>query len=682
MIVLKPLNRLTAIVLLCFFQYLCSAQDKNKEPLGKIGPADFSSSLKSPIIDSNTNAIVLADIGDVHYIGSKTGWFSYVFTRHTRIKILNRKALGADDDISRISLKLYGREESLEKLSSVEATTYNLENGQVSASRLSGQDVFMTKLDKEHTEAKFSLPGVREGSIIDYSYTITSDYWHLLPSWQFQWQRYPCLYSQYKVEIPKTLGFVMVRQGTHAYALDKGSDGNGSYRIKRKAASGDLSEHEDEFFTISTLKHDWVMKDIPAFGAERYLSTPENYIDKMEFQLAGTNDGETFEPQTNTWAKATEELLDKDDFGKAMTQQIDQLDALADQAAAGKTDPMDQARSIYYYVNHHFTCTNHYDKYVKTNLRDVLKSNSGTVGDINLLLIAMLRHKGLKADPVVLSTREVGFNLSSYPILGKMNYVIARVQLDGRVFYLDAAHEELGFGQLAGNCYNGHARIISRTDSGSVWFLSDSLKEAKTTVVLMSASDKGMEGQWTSTLGKEESYEVREQVREKGEAAYFKDIQTSWGQDMDIADGGIDSLEKPEDPVAVHYKFLLKQEPGASVMYFTPLLGEGYRQNPFKAAERKYPVEMPYAMDETYVFSMQIPEGYTVDELPKSTKVSFNGDQGYFEYLVQQSNELIQMRCRLKLNKALFLPEDYSSLRDFFAFIVKKESETIVLKKK
>jgi hypothetical protein len=681
MILLKPLNRIPTILCLCLLYSLCPAQDKPKNAWGKIGPADFTAPSRSAIIDSNSNAVVLSDEGSVHYIGSKTGWFSYVFTRRTRIKILNHKALNPENDVSRVSLRLYGRDENTEKLGKVEAVTYNLEGGQIVQTPLSEKDIFLTKLDKEHTEAKFSMPGVKDGSIIEYTYTITSDYWHLLPSWQFQWQDYPCLSSQYNVEIPQTLAFIIVRQGVHAYLTDKGSEGNQSYRINNKAGAGLMQDHE-EFYSIRTVKHTWVMKDIPAFGAERYLSTPENYVDKIDFQLSGTFNGETFSDKTNNWKKATEELLQREDFGGALAQENDQLNEAAERAGGSITDALGEARAIYYYVSHHFTCTNHYYKYVKTNFRDVLRNNSGTVGDINLLLVAMLRRKGLKADPVVLSTREVGFNLASYPILDRLNYVIVRLSVDGKVYYLDAAHPELGFGQLAANCYNGHARIISNTDSGSVWFQSDSLRETRLTVVLVSSSDKGMEGTCQSTLGKEESYELRRRVREKGEGAYFKDIQTSWGEDMDISNGGIDSLDNPEIPVKVHYDFLLKQAPGPSVLYFTPMLGEGYRENPFKATERKLPVEMLYALDNTYVFSMEIPKGYSVDEVPKSAKVAFNGDQGFFEYLVQPGVDQVQMRCRVRLNKAVFLPEDYSALRDFFAFIVKKEGEPIVLKKK
>jgi hypothetical protein len=112
------------------------------------------------------------------------------------------------------------------------------------------------------------------------------------------------------------------------------------------------------------------------------------------------------------------------------------------------------------------------------------------------------------------------------------------------------------------------------------------------------------------------------------------------------------------------------------------MLGTGRRENLFKSAVRSYPVEMLHAMDETYTLTMEIPKGFVVDELPKSVKVSYNTDEGFFEYIVVKDDERVQMRSRIKLKKANFTPEDYSTLRDFFAFIVKKQGEQIVFKKK
>jgi hypothetical protein len=70
-----------------------------------------------------------------------------------------------------------------------------------------------------------------------------------------------------------------------------------------------------------------------------------------------------------------------------------------------------------------------------------------------------------------------------------------------------------------------------------------------------------------------------------------------------------------------------------------------------------------------------------VEEMPKSARVAYNGDQGSFEYLIGHQENTIQLRCHLKLNRAYFTSDDYASLRDFYGFIVKKESEQIVLKK-
>ncbi len=71
-----------------------------------------------------------------------------------------------------------------------------------------------------------------------------------------------------------------------------------------------------------------------------------------------------------------------------------------------------------------------------------------------------------------------------------------------------------------------------------------------------------------------------------------------------------------------------------------------------------------------------------MDELPKSAKVSMNSDEGYFEYLISADKEKIQMRTRIVLLKTNFPPDDYERLREFFSYIIKKQAEQIVLKKK
>jgi hypothetical protein len=91
---------------------------------------------------------------------------------------------------------------------------------------------------------------------------------------------------------------------------------------------------------------------------------------------------------------------------------------------------------------------------------------------------------------------------------------------------------------------------------------------------------------------------------------------------------------------------------------------------------------MPYPIDQEYVLTMEIPTGYEVEELPKSAQVSFNGGEGFFHYLIQKDENRVQLRSHVKLNHAIFAAEDYDSLRNFFAYILKKQNEQIVFKKK
>jgi hypothetical protein len=107
-----------------------------------------------------------------------------------------------------------------------------------------------------------------------------------------------------------------------------------------------------------------------------------------------------------------------------------------------------------------------------------------------------------------------------------------------------------------------------------------------------------------------------------------------------------------------------------------------YKMNPFKSEMRKYPVALPYPIDDIYTLNMEIPDGYMVDELPKSAKVLYNEGEGSFEYIIQKDQYSVQFRSHVRLKEVFFRPGDYNSLRDFFAFIAQKHNEQIVFKKK
>jgi len=199
---------------------------------------------------------------------------------------------------------------------------------------------------------------------------------------------------------------------------------------------------------------------------------------------------------------------------------------------------------------------------------------------------------------------------------------------------------------------------------------------------MLYSTDKGITGRMQQTPGYYESYSLRNRIKEKGLDELFKGIKDDFGADIEILTPRVDFLDKVDEQIQLNYEIKLNLEKD-DIIYFNPVFGEGYKENPFKSAQRSYPVEMPYTFDELVVLRMDVPAGYEVDELPKSLRVNFDEEgRSFFEYLIENRDGVISFRSRIKLIRTYYMPEEYEILREFFSLIVNKHNEQIVFKKK
>jgi len=672
---MKPLASLLSLLLCISLLSTSQAQDKLNIKFGKVSPEDFN--LKSAVIDSSSNAVVVADVGFSEFQGNTKGYFSLRFKRQTRIKILNKNGLEA----ANVEIPLYVDGNNEEKLESIKAVTYNLEDGKVIETKLESASIFKDKLSKKVSVRKFTMPAAKEGSIIEYSYTILSDFLFNLQPWEFQGE-YPKLWSEYEVHIPEFFQYVFLSQGSKAFAVNKADQTFGNWSVMVGGNSAGRSETVNLNGAIN--QNRWVMKDVPALKEEAFTSTLQNHIAKVQFQLSAIQFPNSSRHEImGTWPKVAEQLLKDEDFGQDLSRANNWLDDDLKVVTAGAKSNLEEAKAIYAYIKKNFTATSSTGLQLTNSLKTTFKNKNGNVADINLLLVAMLRHENINADPVLLSTKSHGYTHEIYPIMERFNYVICDAQIDDKSYFLDASNSSLDFGQLHWKCYNGHARLINELNPIPIYLDADSISESKMTSVVVVNSDNGKwEGSLDSRPGIYEAISVKEQVKEKGEEAFFKKIKTGFINDIKLANTHIDSLKKEGQPLTIHYDFDLNLNNEEDVIYFNPMMGEVMKENPFKSAERVYPVEMPCSSDEIFVANIEIPKGYVVDEIPKSARVSFNETDGMFEYLISNSGDYVQLRCRLKLTKANFLPEEYEALRNFFSYVVSKEGEQVVFKKK
>lgn len=639
---------------------------------GKITVEELQKKVYS--IDSNANAVVLSDIGDAAVEGNSKGWFSVTLKRHRVVHILNKSGY----DEANVEVPLYTDHDAEEQLQSVRAVTYNLENGKIVETKLDKSSIFKEKRDEHHFVKKFTMPNVKEGCIIEFEYEFTSDFIQNLDPWEFQGSN-PELWSEYDLRLPEFFTYAFLSHGYHPLYINTRKDNMTSFTVRNSQTA---SATESISFSANVKDYRWVMKDVPELKEESFTSALKNHIARIDFQLASQGPPLQYHDYRASWPSLTRSLLESDYFGSTLKNNNNWLSDDVKPIIAGSTSELDKARKIYAYVRDNFSCTEPYAIYTNQTLKNVLKAKKGSVSEINLLLTAMLRFAGLVADPVLLSTTNHGYALEYSPILTNFNYVVTQVMADGKDYYLDASHERLGFGKMLPNCYNGHARVVDDVAT-PLSFSPDSVNEKKMSVLFISNDTKG---NWVGTMnqlvGDYESYQIRNKIKEKGQDEYFKEVQKNYGMDLKIDDQHIDSLNNYEQPVSLHYGITLNPEK-ADILYVNPMFGEKYEKNPFTSAERYYPVEMPYTIDKTYLLTMEVPEGYEVDELPKQivAKMDEQGS-GYFEYRISQSGSTISLRCRVKLIRTLFLPEEYETIREFFNLIVSKQNEQIVFKKK
>jgi hypothetical protein len=656
----------------CLFTFTAYSQDKDKIKFGKVEPKDFEKTKFE--LDTSAHAVVIADIGNTEFEAERDHLELRV-KRTCRIKIVDRN--GYDAATVEIALSRSGNSE--EKLLNLKASSYNLENGKVIETKMDSKSVFTDKVDKDYTEKKFTLPAVKEGTIIEYTYTYSSPFYFHLKPWYFQ-NDYPRLWSEYTVTIPEFYDYIFLRQGYIPYEINGEQESSRhTYNISYSPEGG-AGRTETSSITANTTSHRWAAKDVPALKEQEFTTTLMNHIAKIEFQLSSTRyPNSPVVPILSTWPKLYEDLMKDDEFGAALDKNNGYMGDVVEKLTAGLTSDTAMARRIYNYVRQNFSCTDHSGLYLSKSMKTIFTSHNGNETDINLLLVAMLRKAKLDANPIILSTRAHGITYSMYPLVNKFNYTIASVNTTTGTYFMDASLFYLGFGHLDTRCYNGHARVIT-PDIPAISFDADSLLERKTTYVMLIGDSGVIKGSFEQRPTYFESCLVREKVKEKGKDEYFKPLSKDFSMETTISNATIEDLEDNEVPVKVHYDFVMKPD-ADGILYISPMFTEAQRNNPFKSQDRLYPVEMPCTFDELYTLNMTIPDGYEVDELPKPAIVQFNETDGVFQYLVQKTENQIQLRSRLKLNKATFAPSEYNSLREFFDMVVKKQSEQIVLKK-
>ena len=579
-------------------------------------------------IDTSASAIVLCNYG--HFDAENLD-----FTQIIRLKILKKSGLKYASFTFR----------SLSK-AAIRGKTFNLVNGKVETDKLSSKEIYDEEIYNGLYVTKVTMPNVKKGSVID----ISVSYQGIPFDWYFQ-KNIPMLYSELNMEPSRYIEF-------------------------RKNYFGYIP-----FYVASRSR--WVTHNVPAFQPEPYMGAEENYLAHFEFEITSITLPEQMTHEyATTWQRINELLLGSEYFGGALNstprffrQMADSINKKAGNDREKVRMALDKIHKINWNNQLRITTVSN------TGLKSAFSQKKGSVADINLSLIVLLRKLGFTAYPVVLRTRKEGYLSPVNPTLRNLDYVVAYAKIGDKYYLLDGTDKYMPFPLLPKRCMNGQGRLVDYDTTAWVP-LTNNVRSVKRSLFNLKLDKNGnLSGTKTTLYSGYAGYNFREKYRNIGSKEDYLDSIVRNNQNLQILTDTLQNLDNPYEPVTEQQTLVLKNQGFAmDTLVYLNVTPERIIENPFKQNKRLYPVDFVHPFEKTFTVLIKLPDNYRVAEMPKTERVLLPNNAGNFTYRIMEQYNQLTVYCRLIINKPLFSQAEYNQLKTFYTEVISKEAKPVLLK--
>ena len=638
-----------------------------QSPNVKFGnPTDEELAMTSYAPDESAPAVVLYQSTRTWY-DILTGKFKVYTEVKTRIKILKPEGKEyADVEILYIDSD---KEKSMrEDITGLKAFAYNMVNGKLVKTKMENSSISRERVDKSHILLKFSIPQVKEGTVVEYQYKKESGYYFYIDTWVAQTE-IPVAYTSYDLLIPEYFKFSIDETGMVQTENKVSEEG-----IRFIDASG-------EPLVCDGTRYEFVGRDLPAMKSDSHVFCPLDYCKKVTAELNGLQvPGALYENFTTSWEEIGRRLMGDEDFGNRIKRTCPIKDLVPSSGVEKETDVVKKMAAIYTTLKSRLKWNDNYKLFAESASK-TLKDGSGSNADLNFILLSAYREAGLDARPVVMSRRTKGRLPLSHPSLNKLNTFVVGV-VDGQtVHFIDASVEDGYIDVLPPSLLTEQGLMLSDDGTGK-WLNLQTVETSKANVIINATldADGTIKGTYNAQMQANLSASLKSEFREADDSlSYVNKLAERDG--ITITEYVIDNRTAFLPVATERFSFSKKVEADDTHIYLSPFIIPVMKESPFKAVTRTLPVEYPYKYIFNIVTSLQLPDGYEVEEMPKPFNITTQ-DKALslrVNYILQGKTLVVQYR--FVVGKTFFLPEEYDILRQIYDSIAEKCNEMAVLKK-
>ncbi|MCJ8153844.1 transglutaminase-like domain-containing protein [Chryseobacterium sp. SSA4.19] len=615
----------------------------------KFNDADLTK--QKSALDENAPAEILYK--STHFsIDNNTGLL--VKKSFCRVKIYDKDKA---EDWLNLEVHLYENGSNRETLSKIKAFTYNLENGTSAATKVDKSSKYKSKESKYVSITKFAFPNVKNGSVIEYQYEISSPFLFIVPEILIE-SDIPSLYTEYVLDNPSNISYNVNYTGSL----------NPKYR----------EVDERTLYGVSCRTYRFGYENLKGFKTEKFINNDRNYRTKISAELHSTNFRE-LKLYSSSWEQIKQRLYENEDFGGELKKTKLAKENMP-AGISGLTDEIAKANAIFNYVKNTFTWNKDRGLYTEDGIKKMIETKTGNAAEINLFLVMMLREAGIKADPLAISTVSNGIINISSPNVSHMNFVIAAIQTKDGFHLYDATTKQSSMDQLPPRDWNQFGILMAKEKVEQL-----SMINAKTSFTYLTAEAKiNDDGSISGTYSDRDTGTYAMFVKENYDDNADK-YKKQYKENFAIDFTGIDSkvLENGDFESTMKFSSENLIDKIGKKMIINPMLFLSKSSNEFdQTEERKYLIDFTSPFTRVKKIVLEIPEGYTIEEMPKNKKIVTDDKEIEYSYMAEQKGRTIEVISTTKILSPNYPKEYYPAFRQIWGVASKQENQVISLVKK
>jgi hypothetical protein len=629
----------------------------NKQ-FGKVSKEELGLSVYEP--DTSAVALVLYENQDICIDFDENYDFYLTTKKHIRLKILKEEGLDRADFelIHLVAGKLR------ETIRGIEVVTYNLKDGRIEENRMPKSAVYDEDYIDDYKKVTFSAVNVKVGSVIEVKYEISSNIYWDIDEVYFQ-KNIPVNCSECEIRIPKMFTFNKRVHGYHK--VDYESDSSTSV-ISLRAGSMPYEIQIDKFH----------VSDLPAFKKEPYVYNIRQHYTALYYDIRSLAfPGSKPVDFSVTWDDVDENYLESL-LMQRFKSPCQFKDAVKTLSADG-SDPL-RIASASSLVKQSVSWNGEYALNPSVPAQ-VVKNGSGTNVDINCLLAGCLREMGYEVDPVMIKLRSSGVLIEYHPEVHPFDTFILCVKAaDGRLYYIDGGSNNAFVNILPPLMLVPNARLIKPKQCGWVDLTNLSRNNLVMSVYASLKPDMTFEGKVDARFTGVRSYEEKSDFHSCGsEDKYIENMEQE--SSIEIGELTVTGTDEYSSQMMFSYDYVMDADPMGDMIYVSPFLTRFHSPDAFQSLTRSCPIDFPSAYSVTYMYALNIPEGYSIEQVPENLNIKTEALDAIMRLDVQTAGAVVKVIFTYNQKSMNGFMEDYETIRQFWQYINDVYDSMIVLKK-